>query len=165
MSAMANTREVSVLADLQQAVRRLAAECSEIRSKLARLEVTAPPEVRKLGVDTIREAIKANPYAQFEVLADWKGQFTKGAVVRADHVPNILDLVSVGLLLGEPTDHSDVIERFRAEAEERSRAAMQEAFAARAAAARADAEAAASRAAASSAAAPAIDDQLAMGQE
>ena len=115
------------------------------------MEVAKPPELRRLTVDSIQEAIDQDPYTRFEVLKDWQhgnNDLRGGSVLRADHFPHLLAYVRAGLMLGVPADQAAVIRRLRAESEARAQAAMAETKLAQASTARAEARAAEARAAA-----------------
>jgi len=114
----------------------------DVEARLKVMEVARPVELRKLSAETVAQAISADGFARFEVLKDWETAhltLRAGTILRADHVRYLVDYVKSGLLLGEPTDQREVIERLRVEAEARTKAAIAEANLAKAAAQRAEA--------------------------
>jgi hypothetical protein len=151
----------SILEGVMGKIDQLLEKHAELDVRMESMEVAKPAELRALTAEAIAEAIKADPYTRFEVLADWKGQMRKGSVVRADHVPHIADYVAAGLQLGAPQDQAKVIARLRAETEARAELAAREADVARAAAARLDAQAAEARMVADQTRGEPIDEDIA----
>ncbi len=137
------------VSDLSQEITDLVAKCEEMRARLgdteARLkvlEVALPVELRKLSAETVAAAIEQDPFARFEVLVNWETShmtLRAGTILRADHVRYLVDYVKAGLFLGEPTDQKAVVERMKAEADARTRAAIEATRLAKVAAERAEA--------------------------
>jgi hypothetical protein len=117
----------------------------------------AASQSRVLSLDTIEQAIKKDPYVRFEVLEDWKGQFRKGSLVRADHSTHLLAYVASGLKLGVPQNQDALLAKLHAETVAMHALAENEAALARAAVARIDAQAAEIRALALKGPYPPID--------
>lgn len=134
------------LEQAQQSINELRRSNAELNARLDLLEVAAPAALRALNFDTVKAAVEADPYTRFEVLEDWRGQLRAGAIIRADHVPHLLDYVQAGLQLGIPQDQAQVIARYKAETEARARMAEQEAKLAEATTARIQTQAAEARA-------------------
>lgn len=92
----------------------------DITNRLSVMEVSAPPELRALSRDTVKAAVKADPYVYFEVLKDWGApggsyHFRQGDQLRADHHTGIAGYVESGLLLGVPSEQGAQINQLRAQ--------------------------------------------------
>lgn len=142
---------------LQEQITKLEGECRDLRvrlgdheARLEQMELAKPAELRKMSVEAVQRAVAENPYVSLEVLADWDkapgSQFRKGARIRVDHVPHLIDYVRHGLMLGIPENQDAMIVRLRAQAKAREEKALQEVGLAKAAADRAEAELAERRA-------------------
>jgi len=119
-------------------------------TRLEIMEVAAPAELRALNADALAGMVQDNPYARLEILEDWaksaNSQFRKGAIVRADHVPHLVDYVRHGLKVGIPQDQAAQIAKLKAEHAARLAAAEAEGQLAKAQIESAEARMAAARA-------------------
>jgi len=127
----------ALVSTLQTKMETLVESNKELSSRLQVVEITAPPALRALSQEGVRRAVEEDPDVRFEVLNNWRGQLQAGAIVRADHLPHLLDYVGAGLQLGAPRDHDSHLAQVRAEHDARVANAHAHAKEAQAAAARA----------------------------
>ncbi len=113
----------NTLTAVREEIANLRAVSIDIDARMRKMEVAAPAELRALSMDAVKSAIEDDPYVRFEVLADWRGQLVKGAILRADHVPYVADYVGAGLMVGVPRDNTEYVAELRGQAEARTAAA------------------------------------------
>lgn len=112
LSSVSNPKPQLNLQTLFQMIEQLSA-------RVARLEQVNPGS-RALSWGDVQQAVEQDPYARFEVLAEWARpgrRYVAGQVVRADQVPQLRDLMHAGLKLAVPQDNPEEVARMKDEAD------------------------------------------------
>ncbi len=114
-----DSQDDEVMGAINELRKGLADLDASLSGRLSKLEIAAPVEVRRLGLDSVATIIKGSSYAEFEVLQNWTHHgvnMQAGRRVRADHYPELLDYMRGGLQVGMPEDQDAVIDKYREEA-------------------------------------------------